>query len=171
MGIFKQTKYLLRKNYLIKRRNLRTTLQEVLVPIWWIMLLFVIKLGVKTEELPAVSDSQIPTANISLLGSANFGPQGNSSRTIVGFVTNDIPNARLVIELMNNYTKAAVNYMEFNSTDDMLNHYRKYSESTGFGVGIEFAKGKNKGLAYTLRVNNKVIPNVENKLVGKSSSI
>lgn len=120
------------------------------------------------KELPAVRDSEIPTANISTMGPANFGPQGNSSKMNVGFVTNDIPNARRVIELMANYSKAAVNYLEFNSTDSMLDYYRKYSESTGFGMGIEFAKGKNKGLAYTLRVTNKAIFNPQSKLVGKS---
>ena len=170
MGILHQTKFLLWKNYLIKRRNRRETLQEVLIPIWWILILFAIRFSIRTKELPAINDSQIPVASISSQGpvSLEAGPTGgNSNRPIVGYVTNNIPNARLVIDLMQSFSKSAVNYMEFNSTDSMLDYYRKYSESRRFGVGIEFAKGKNVGLAYTLRVNKKLFPNPENKLVGK----
>lgn len=169
MGVLNQTKYILRKNYLIKRRNLRETLQEVLIPIWWILILFAIRLGVKSKELPAVKDSEIPIANVSSPRLASFGSQGNSSRAI-GYVINDVPNARLVIELISNHSKAvkaAVNFMEFNNSDSMLDYYRKYSASTGFALGIEFAKGKNKGLAYTLRVNKKEFPKPDEWLVGK----
>ena len=168
MGVLNQTKYILRKNYLIKRRNLRETLQEVLIPIWWILILFAIRLGVRSKELSAVSDSEIPIFNVSSPGPMSFGPQGNASRSI-GYVINDIPNARLVIELMSNYSKAAVNFMEFNNSNSMLDYYRKYSESTGFALGIEFAKGKNKGMAYTLRINKKQFPKSDEWLVGKAA--
>ena len=171
MGILKQTKYLLRKNYLTKRRNLRETLQEVLIPIWWVLILFVMKVTIPSTKLPAVKDSDIPTFDISTLGPPKPGPQGNTSRFIVGYVINDIPNARRVIELINNISGKAVNYVEFNNTDSMLDYYRKYSESTGFAIGIEFAKGKSEGMAYTLRVSKKSIPNTENKLVGKTKRV
>ena len=170
MGVLNQTKYILRKNYLIKRRNLRETLQEVLIPIWWILILFAIRLGVKSKELPVVKDSEIPIANVSSPGLTSFGSQSNSSRAI-GYVINDVPNARLVIELISNHSKAAVNFIEFINSDSMLDYYRKYSASTGFSLGIEFAKGKNKGLAYTLRVSKKEFPKPDEWLVGKVAFI
>lgn len=170
MGLLHQTKFLLRKNYLTKRRNLRQTLQEVIIPIWWILILFVIKLSVRTKELPAVKDSEIPVATISQQGPVSFGPSGNSSRPIVGYVTNDVPNARQAIDLIKN-SNSAVNFMEFNSTGSMLDYYKDYSESRGFAVGIEFSKGKNVGLAYTLRVNKKLFPDPEKKLYGKFKGI
>ena len=164
MGILRQTKYLLRKNYLIKRRNLRETLQEVLVPIWWVVLLLVIGLSIPKQKLAPVRDSDIPTFNVSALAPSSSGREG----FIVGYVVNDIQNASRVIENMNNFS-GKVSYLEFNNTDSMLDYYRKYSESTGFEMGIEFAKGKSDKMAYTLHVGTKSasIPNPEERLTGK----
>ncbi|CAH3191074.1 unnamed protein product, partial [Porites evermanni] len=164
MGILRQTKYLLRKNYLIKRRNLRETLQEVLVPIWWVVLLLVIGLSIPKQKLAPVRDSDIPTFNVSALAPSSSGREG----FIVGYVVNDIQNARRVIENMNNFS-GKVSYLEFNDTDSMLDYYRKYSESTGFEMGIEFAKGKSDKMAYTLHVGTKSapIPNPEERLTGQ----
>ena len=164
MGILRQTKYLLRKNYLIKRRNLRETLQEVLVPIWWVVLLLVIGLSIPKQKLAPVRDSDIPTFNVSALAPSSSGREG----FIVGYVVNDIQKARRVIENMNNFS-GKVSYLEFNDTDSMLDYYRKYSESTGFEMGIEFAKGKSDKMAYTLHVGKKSapIPNPEERLTGK----
>ena len=162
MGILQQTKYLILKNFHIKKRNKRETLQEILVPIWWILLLLIIRSSIPNKVEPAVKESEIPTANIS-----NTGPQGNASKKPnIGYVTNNIPNAGPVMELVINASKDAVNYLEFNSTDSMVAFYKKYSESRGLLVGIEFAKGGKKGLAYTLRVSEG-LPSPDNKLVGE----
>lgn len=168
MGILLQTKYLLQKNFHIKKRNKRETLQEILIPIWWILLLLLIKLSVRTKELPAVTDSEIPTNNVSTLGLSNSVPQGNAtSKPTIGFVINNVPNADRVMELVQNASNGAVTYLQFNSTDSMANYYRKYSESSGLQLGIEFAKSKNKGVAYTIRVPVKAVPSTENKLAGE----
>ena len=167
MGILQQTKYLIRKNFHIKKRNKRETLQEILIPIWWILLLLLIKLGVQTKKLPAVKDSEIPTMNVSTLGLSE--PQGNATeKPTIGYVINDIPNAIRVMELVQNASKGDVNYLEFNSSDSMLEFYRKYSESKRLQVGVEFAKSKKAaGVAYTIRLPVQVIPSTENKLVGE----
>lgn len=169
MGILLQTKYLLQKNFHIKKRNKRETLQEILIPIWWILLLLVIKLGVQTKELPAVTDNEIPTNNVSTLGLYNSVPQGNAAtKPTVGYVINNVPNADRVMELVQNASNSAVSYLEFNSTDSMADYYRRYSESrSGLQLGIEFAKSKKKGVAYTIRVPVKAIPSTENKLTGE----
>lgn len=167
MGILQQTKYLLRKNYHIKKRNKRETLQEILIPIWWILLLLLIKLGVRTKELPAVKDSEIPTFNISTLGLTNPSQGNVSSKPTIGYIINGVPNASPVMELVKNASKDVVNYVEFNSTDSMLDYYRKNSESKGLQVGIEFAKGTKQGLAYTIRVPVANMPSTKDKVVGK----
>lgn len=143
-------------------------MQEILIPIWWILLLLLIKLSVRTKELPAVTDSEIPTNNVSTLGLSNSVPQGNAtSKSTIGFVINNVPKADRVMELVQNASNGAVNYLQFNSTDSMANYYRKYSESSGLQLGIEFAKSKNKGVAYTIRVPVKAVPSTENKLAGE----
>ena len=168
MGILLQTKYLLQKNFHIKKRNKRETLQEILIPIWWILLLLLIKLSVRTKELPAVTDSEIPTNNVSTLGLFNSVPQGNAStKPTVGYVINNVPNADQVMELVQNISNGAVNYLEFNSTESMADYYRRYSESSGLQLGIEFAKSKNKGVAYTIRVPVKAVPSIEDKLTSE----
>ena len=168
MGILLQTKYLLQKNFHIKKRNKRETLQEILIPIWWILLLLLIKLTVRTKELPAVTDSEIPTNNVSTLGLFNSVPQGNAAtKPTVGYVINNVPNADRVMELVQNISNGAVNYLEFNSTDSMADYYRRYSESSGLQLGIEFAKSKNKGVAYTIRVPVKAVPSIEDKLTSE----
>ena len=168
MGILLQTKYLLQKNFHIKKRNKRETLQEILIPIWWILLLLLIKLSVRTKELPPVTDSEIPTNNVSTLGLSNSAPQGNAdTKPTVGFVINNVPNADRVMELVQNASNGVVNYLEFNSTDSMADYYRRYSESSGLQLGIEFAKSKESGVAYTLRVPVKIVPSMENKLTSE----
>ena len=168
MGILLQTKYLLQKNFHIKKRNKRETLQEILIPIWWILLLLLIKLTVRTKELPAVTENEIPTNNVSTLGLSNSVPQGSGTRKpTIGYVINNVPNADRVMQLVQNASKGAVNYLEFNSTDSMANYYRKYTESSGLQLGIEFAESKEKGVAYTIRVPVKAVPSIENKLVGE----
>ncbi|XP_078349015.1 cholesterol transporter ABCA5-like isoform X2 [Oculina patagonica] len=168
MAILQQTKYLIVKNFHIKKRNKRETLQEILIPIWWILLLLVIKLGVRTKELPAVKESEIPTINVSTLGLSNSAPQGNATeKPTIGYVINEVPNAVRVMELVQNASTGVVNYLEFNSTDSMLEHYRKHGESKGLQIGIEFAKGKKTAVAYTIRLPVAVIPSTKNKLVGQ----
>ncbi|XP_074639186.1 cholesterol transporter ABCA5-like isoform X3 [Acropora palmata] len=163
MGVLNQTKYLLQKNFIIKKRNKRETLQELLIPLWWTILLLVIKKAIyKTAELPAVSDRQIPTVDIFKLV-----PRGNTNKSLVGYVTNGLSKASLTIELLKNSSQSEERYVEFNTTDSMLDYYRKYSESRGFKMGIEFTKGKNQGLAYTLRLSKKNFPKADNKLVGQ----
>lgn len=71
------------------------------------------------------------------------------------------------MELVKNASKDVVNYVEFNSTDSMLDYYRKNSESKGLQVGIEFAKGTKQGLAYTIRVPVANMPSTKDKVVGK----
>ncbi|XP_015768993.1 PREDICTED: ATP-binding cassette sub-family A member 5-like isoform X2 [Acropora digitifera] len=163
MGVLNQTRYLLQKNFIIKKRNKRETLQELLIPLWWTILLLVLKKALyKTGELPAVSDRQIPTVDIFKLV-----PRGNTSKSLVGYVTNGLSKASLTIELLKNSSQSEERYVEFNTTDSMLDYYRKYSESRGFKMGIEFTKGKNQGLAYTLRLSKKNFPKADNKLVGQ----
>lgn len=160
MGILQQTKYLVLKNFHIKKRNKRETLQEILIPIWWIVLLVIIRRTIPTEVKPAVGENDIPTANISSIGLA--GSSGNASgRPNIAYVTNNLTNAGSVMELVRNASKSAVNYLEFNTTDSMLAYYK---EHTNLLVGIEFGKGKEKGLAYTLRVPGG-LPSPKNKLV------
>lgn len=172
MGVLQQTKYLIVKNFHIKKRNKRETLQEILIPIWWILLLLVIKIGVRVKKLPPVNDSEIPTINVSTLEIPNSTPQGNATvKPTVGFVINNVPNADHVMKLVQNASRSVVNYLEFNSTDNMLDYYRKNSESQGLQIGIEFAKSKKTGVAYTIRVPVKDIPSTESKLVGKNEVI
>ena len=160
MPIVQQTKYLVLKNFHIKKRNKRETLQEILVPIWWILLLLIIRTAIKTKVQPAVKENEIPTANISTLGLSNRGSQGNTS---IGYVTNNIPNAVPVMELVINASKDAVDYLHFNNTDSMVSFYMEHSSLL---AGIEFAKGKKNGLAYTLLVPGG-LPSPKNKLVGE----
>ena len=168
MGILLQTKYLLQKNFHIKKRNKRETLQEILIPIWWILLLLLIKLSVRTKELPPVTDSEIPTNNVSTLGLSASVAQGNANaKPTIGYVINKVPNAARVMELVINASSGAVNYLEFNSTDSMEDYYRKYSEKSGLQLGIEFATSKKEGVAYAIRVPAKAVPLAENKLAGE----
>lgn len=169
MRILQQTKHLIVKNFHIKKRNKRETLQEILIPIWWILLLLAIKIGVRVKKLPAVNDSEIPTFNVSTLEMPNPAPQGNATvKPTVGFVLNNVPNADLVMKLVQSASISVVNYLEFNNTDSMLDYYRKNSESQGLQIGIEFAKSKKAGVAYTIRVPVKAIPSTESRLVGES---
>ena len=163
MGVLNQTRYLLQKNFIIKKRNKRETLQQLLIPLWCTILLLVLKKAIhKIGELPAVSDRQIPTVDIFELV-----PRGNTSKSLVGYVTNGLSKASLTIELLKNSSQSEERYVEFNTTDSMLDYYRKYSKSRGFKMGIEFTKGKNQGLAYTLRLSKTNFPKADNKLVGK----
>ena len=122
----------------------------------------------RTKELPPVTDSEIPTDNVSTLGLSNSAPQGNAdTKPTVGFVINNVPNADRVMELVQNASNGVVNYLEFNSTDSMADYYRRYSESSGLQLGIEFAKSKKSGVAYTIRVPVKIVPSMENKLTSE----
>ena len=115
-----------------------------------------------------MTDSEIPTNNVSTLGLLNSVPQGNAAtKPTVGYVINNVPNADRVMELVQNISNGAVNYLEFNSTDSMADYYRRYSESSGLQLGIEFAKSKNKGVAYTIRVPVKAVPSIEDKLTSE----
>lgn len=143
-------------------------MQEVLIPIWWTLLLFFIRRSFKTPEMPAVSDSQIPVFDIFSPLPTGFGSQGNESKSAVGYVTNGLPNARLVIELLRNSSQSAVRYKKFNNSDDMLYYYRKHGETSGLTMGIEFTRGKNEGLAYTLLLSRTKFPKLEDKLVGQA---
>ena len=145
MGIVHQTKVLLRKNYHIKRRNYKETLQEVLVPIYWILLLLVIKLGVRAKVLPSLSSDKIPTCNLMNRTSGKcfptYSPLPNASenlntasisgfsdgstkrRIMLGYVTNGDKRAVEVINMLSNRTRNEIAYREFSSSDDMALFY------------------------------------------------
>ena len=170
MGIWHQTKYLLRKNFQIKKRNKRETLQELLIPIWWVLLLLVIKLGVKTKEEPAVEDGNIPRFN---LLSNTGGNSTNASVSLVGVVVEKaISKAGFqVVALLKKHSPPTVRYKGFNSSLEMVDYYKKYSESKKFGVGILFREAANKSIGYTIFVPVKDLPDVKTKLVGPGKSI
>ena len=126
----------------------------------------IIRRTIPTELKPAVGENEIPTANISSMGLA--GSQGNAgSKPNIGYVTNNLASAGPVMEIVRNASKDGANYLEFNSTNSLLAFYK---EHTNLLVGIEFEKGKEKGLAYTLRVPGG-LPSPKNKLVGECSYI
>ena len=129
-------------------------------------MLFLIKLGVRTTELPAISDGEIPSSVISTSGSVNDKPKNNSVEPTVGYVTNDLTTACTVMDFVTNYSAGnGVAFVAFNSSDSMVEFYRKHSES--MKVGLEFKKGKKQGLAYTIRVDPRSMPSPETKLTGK----
>ena len=165
MGIVQQTKYLVLKNFHIKKRNKRETLQEILIPIWLIVMLAIVKRRLLTELKPAVRENEIPTAKISSMGLAGL-PGIASSKPNIGYVTNNLANAGSVMEIVRNTSKDSAKYVEFNTTDSLIAFYM---EHTNLLVGIEFWNGKEKGLAYTLRVPRGRLPLPKNRLVGEYS--
>ncbi|XP_031568598.1 ATP-binding cassette sub-family A member 5-like [Actinia tenebrosa] len=167
MSILRQTYFLLRKNFQTKKRHKRLTLQEVIIPIYWVLILLVIRLTVKIKDLPAVSSEQIPRYN---LGSQNGGGGGGnvsnmSSKPLVGVVTNNDPQAKEVLFVLKNLSSSRNEYKEFSSSDEMVNYYRTYGESLQFGMGIVFEK-ENETLSYTLRMSEGIVPDLKTKLVG-----
>ena len=164
MGIVQQTKYLVLKNFHIKKRNKRKTLQEILIPIWLIVMLAIVK-RLLTEPKPAVRENEIPTAKISSMGLAGL-PGIASSKPNIGYVTNNLVNAGSVMEIVRNTSKDSAKYVEFNTTDSLIAFYK---EHTNLLVGIEFWNGKEKGLAYTLRVPRGRLPLPKKRLVGEYS--
>ena len=165
MGIVQQTKYLVLKNFHIKKRNKRETLQEILIPIWIIVTLAIVKRRLIMELKPAVRENEIPTAKISSMGLAGL-PGIASSKPNIGYVTNNLANAGSVMEIVRNTSKDSAKYVEFNTTDSLIAFYM---EHTNLLVGIEFWNGKEKGLAYTLRVPRGQLPLPKNRLVGEYS--
>ena len=164
MGIVQQTKYLVLKNFHIKKRNKRKTLQEILIPIWLIVMLAIVK-RLLTEPKPAVRENEIPTAKISSMGLAGLLGIA-SSKPNIGYVTNNLANAGSVMEIVRNTSKDSAKYVEFNTTDSLIAFYK---EHTNLLVGIEFWNGKEKGLAYTLRVPRGRLPLPKKRLVGEYS--
>ena len=169
MGVWHQTKYLLRKNFHIKKRNKRETLQELLIPIWWIIILIVIKLGVKMEEQPAIKEGDITgyplNANSSASGANSY--VANTNATVGVVIASEVSSfGSELFGLLSKHSPSAVSYMRFNTTTEMIDYYRENDKDSNFGAGIYFWKADDDSLAYTLFVREENFPDLKTQLVG-----
>ena len=65
MGFGSQVKYLLYRNFLLKRRNLKQTIYEAVSVLYFVAILAVIrKTAIKTTVYKATGDSEIPTFDV-----------------------------------------------------------------------------------------------------------
>ena len=170
MSILRQTYFLLRKNFQTKKRNKKLTLQEVIIPIYWVLILLIIRLTVKVKDLPAVPSEQIPKYD---LGTQHGGTRNNlSSRPLVGVITNGDVQAKEVFTVIKDLSSSTTEYKEFNTSDEMLDYYREYGESSQFGMGIVFEKDKDTGgITYTLRMSEAIVPDLKTKTVNLGKSM
>lgn len=169
MSILRQTYFLLRKNFQTKKRHKKLTFQEVIIPIYWVLILLIIRLTVKVKDLPAVPSEQIPRYNLGIQNGGGGGsiPRNMSSKQVVGVVTNNDSQAEQVLSVIKNLSSSTTEYKEFNSSDEMLDYYRTYGDSLKFGMGIIFEKDKTGGISYTLRMAEAIVPDLTTKLVGR----
>lgn len=166
MSILKQTYFLLKKNFQIKKRHKRLTFQEIIVPIYWLAILVIIKKTTKVNVQPAINSDEIPTQAVA---AQSMPPGGNSTSNstmpLIGIVTDNDPLCEQVFSVVRNVTEARTNYKRFKTSEEMVNFYKEHGESTKMGLGFVFKKDKQYGVSYTIRAAEGILPKPSEKFV------
>lgn len=167
MGIFRQTFYLLKKNFQIKRRHKRLTFQEIIVPIYWLLILVIIKLTTKIDVKPAIDSKDIPIQSLNAHQAGRPNVLANTSMSpLVALVTDGDPKCEKVVAELKNVTASRTNYIRFNTSDEMLNYYKKHGEKSNMGLAFVFKKEKDLGISYTMHLADGIAPKLTTKTIG-----
>lgn len=176
MGFCSQIKALLRKEFILSKRNPGRTVFEFLLPLMFVALLVVMKLVYKSDNIqagPIYSQATVvgvsATTNLTILGNLlNYGILFTSifkfASMEVGIVHSDNDFAN---EVYRHLSSLSFPVHEFSSESDMLAYAKKPKEkndtkSKNLTTGITFNKQSNNEYDYTLYLDRDLIQDMSN---------
>ncbi|RDD36392.1 ATP-binding cassette sub-family A member 5 [Trichoplax sp. H2] len=148
--IWKQTKCLTYKNFLIKRRDKKQFLQELLYPIYLICIVAIIRAFIKPRHYPVIQHfPQFSMGNVTL--------QLNDSYSLL-YAPNDNPN---IIKLIN-HTNALLGLnnppLGFANDSEIERYYTTGSNHQYVYAGVIFDSFSLSNISYTLRMADHLVP-------------
>lgn len=169
MTVLQQTKHLLYRNYLLKMRNKKETLQEILLPIFLMLLLAGIRATFQTRDEPAIERKYMP--KFSLLRHFPLFVNGSKATPTVAFVSNNLKKASDIVAVLRAYAGSRLNFTDGKSVQEMTASYRTQKKKFAFGIVFEESKTSYLGVKYTLLSPYKNQPSTIQKLIeiGKES--
>eukprot|EP00794_Sanderia_malayensis_P009392 gene9392-10379_t len=165
MGFGQQIKYLLYRNFLLKRRNIKNTVYEVVSVLYFVAILAVLRsTAIKPKTDPAIKDGDIQTFPIfqtktSLLNNASwsFAAPPNT----IGYVFlsgSDLDAGKLLIQKVQNYTNGyGIKFRELSSEKALDDLHRIDSKNVSMGLIIDISTS-NKNVNYTIKVPFGKVP-------------
>eukprot|EP01122_Echinamoeba_exundans_P013326 TRINITY_DN5802_c0_g1_i1.p1 TRINITY_DN5802_c0_g1~~TRINITY_DN5802_c0_g1_i1.p1 ORF type:complete len:855 (+),score=115.89 TRINITY_DN5802_c0_g1_i1:76-2640(+) len=158
---WQQFKILMKKNFLLKRRNLRMSLLEVLFPLYWVGILVAVKYGLGGSDAGVTTVATAWDIEFSSIAEAcqNYTSASQTSGCIdIGYAPTGEPYDSIISDLASfHYPRLRV--AGFNSSIDLENYY--FDNPMGLASGIVFESPD--GLSYAIKMNESV-------LTGRSAS-
>eukprot|EP00898_Chlorokybus_atmophyticus_P008393 jgi/Chlat1/8555/Chrsp82S07951 len=170
---FTQFRAAMQRNVLVKRRLAKATVQEVLLPIYFVMLLILLKLMTQEVDVPAVEQGPTVDAFCRPVSSCWEWPYGSHFATsVIGYVpgnnpyvTSTMTQALLIMQQQYPYLYPYTQTPEarpFDSEDELLRFYNDNPEVLYAGVVFSGVTGDQQlpaDLTYTIRMNASYVPN------------
>ncbi|XP_064639589.1 cholesterol transporter ABCA5-like isoform X2 [Lineus longissimus] len=149
-GFFQQLSALLKRNLLLKRRNKNQTFQEIFYPIFFVLILGLIRLLLAPEQMPGIPD--IPAEN---LNQSSFEPfQG---KTLL--VYPDTQDTRTIIEDL--IKSIPMDYIMFDNQTEMVETYRMNHTVIAGGIEFDSIDNSSASVSYSIREPYETLANSE----------
>ena len=166
MGFGGQVKYLLYRNFLLKRRNLKQTIYEVVSVLYFVAILAVIrKTAIKTTVYKATDDSQMPTFVV-------FPGHVQTNVTLfpiklpkeIGYVSmpGSSPQAtdEFIKKVSNLTSKAKIKFQKYPDEAALDNAHKAAPKNLTLGLVIKI-DAANKSVDYTIKVPFTSVPSTK----------
>ncbi len=166
MGLAHQVKYLLYRNFLIKRRNIKATAYEAISVLYFVAILAVLKkFTIKQTIYPPIKDAAIPSFPV-------FQPRGaavpsNASTVFkqppktIGYVFlpgSNITEGDRVITKLENATKTyGIKFAKFPTEKDLQAAHKASPQDISIGLVMDI-NGKKNVANYTIKVPFTSVP-------------
>ena len=165
MGFGNQFKYLLYRNFLLKKRNYKQTLYEAISVLYFIAILALVRtFAVKPKTYKPITDAEMPTY---LLYQSKNAPRSNTSAFLakaprkVGYVflpgSNQVASQRVIEKLLNVTAGYGTKFQKYSSESTLESAHKKDSVNLTLGLILKVDSGKNI-VDYTIKVPYKSVP-------------
>ena len=168
MGFGNQVKYLLYRNFLLKRRNLKQTIYEVVSVLYFVAILAVIKTtAIKTTVYKATDDASIPTFHVFPSGSqSNVTSFPIKLPKEIGYVVMPGSSSQAtdeVIKKVSNITKnASIKFRNYSDVAALENAHKAAPKNLTLGLVIKIDANK-KYVDYTIKVPYSSVPSTKSE--------
>ena len=146
----RQTKCLMYKNFLMKKRDKKQFLQELLYPIYMVGILAMIRALVRPQQYP-------PIDNFPKLSLDNATTSINRTHVLL-YSPNNTANIYKIIQQVNHMLDLENPPIGFLNESDMDLYYTTGFNSQGIIAGIIFNSYQSDNVSYTIRMADNAVP-------------
>lgn len=146
----RQTKCLMYKNFLMKKRDKKQFLQELLYPIYMVGILAMIRALVRPQQYP-------PIKHFPQLSLDNVTTSINQSHVLL-YSPNNNAEIDKIVQQVSDMLDLENPPLGFLNVSDMEQYYRIGFNSQGVIAGVIFDSYQSSNVSYTIRMADKLIP-------------